>query len=246
MPRLVHIDFQPADWGEFTAPPRDAPGAVDEALSDLPLAYWRLGDAGEATLDDASGNANHATAVGSGLTPADSLLAWEDDAALAFSGDGSRLDTPIAREPVDGFTLTAWIRIDTAPPSGGAYAIVAQRSGAGTGRTWLGLAGSGAGGDFLTHLGGVAVHSGFTPQLGRAHHVALALDADGTYRWIIDGETRNTGTLTAESADGSLVVGVANDLTSDPFAGILDETAIFSDALSDQRIRSHYHAGVAR
>lgn len=91
MTPIRHIDFEPADWGEFANPPVAWSGYADRVLALNPIAYWRFGETGGGVAVDLVGNAS-GTYVGSVALGQPGVLKHDDDGSAGFNGSDSLVD----------------------------------------------------------------------------------------------------------------------------------------------------------
>ena len=81
----------------------------DRILVDAPLAYWRLGDSGDAAMD-ASGNALDASIEGA-TKGVPGAIFGDDDTAIALDGVDDYVNLPEGfANLATGFTVEMWIR----------------------------------------------------------------------------------------------------------------------------------------
>lgn len=237
---------------------------VAVVVSDSPIGYFRLGDAGPSVADVTG----HATGTASGAVTfgVPGVLVGNPDTAAAFAG-GS-IKTTLLQQNVRQYTLEAWIKTST-NASGAMTVFSSSRTGVDkgfamfVGPVWP-TASAGRVTFALTNNSTVfiGVHSQRTVNDGRWHHVVGVYDTRAVpnrailpdeFSIYIDGilEANNVEayydccqTTVPVSGDptGTLIGGFANPSMN--FSGQIDEAAIYKQALSPERIRAHYRAGL--
>lgn len=223
------------------APPRNAGGYADAVLADNPVAYYRLGDA-----IDATGNTT-ATVAGAPVFGGSSLLPNGDGASMALPNTATD-HIAVSGLPALGpgpWTLETWARFDTDPnyshliaSANWGFAFVVQARGAPGGpyaqfQLQIGASDS-------RHLEATVNHA--VLALGAAYHLVATYDG-ATACIYVDGELAYTGPLpagaTAETAChiGSVWAGAA--------AQAMQEAAIYDKALTAAQVAAHYAAAAA-
>jgi|GEM_PF-2026252 len=203
---------------------------------DLPLAYWRLGEASGSTAADASGNARPGTLAGGMTLSAAGALQLDPDTAITFNGSSGWMDAGNAAAfQLSSGTVECWFK-GAAPGAGTRHAI-------GKANAWALVIKDGEAGAYdygtATFKG-----SGVYVNNGAWHHVALVFDSGVTNgsKIYVDGALAWTGTLTL--VDQTLKLSACrSDGGSDYLAGSLDEVACYASKLSAGRLAAHYSAG---
>lgn len=215
-----------------------------EVLADNPIAYYRLGEASGTTANDASPNNNDGTYVGTVTQGSTGALSPADpNTAVDFNGTG-RVDSVALFDPAaTDFTVEFWIN-NSAATAGDT--IVSQADGTGTGRSWAYGFASGGGYGISSFLAGVDTFSGFgVLSFGTWYHIALVVTDQGAtsdLQWYLNGVAVGGGTgVGIESADGIVKIAAAKD-NSGVVDGVLDEVAIYTSALTAERIEEHYNS----
>jgi len=222
-------------------------------MADTPRAYWRLNEfypAVTAYDEQAAYYGTYATGVFPGrVGPGNS----EPGTAVAFPGTSSaRVDGPTTALSIDvrsAFTVELWVRPNaivtgqtpfakfiTAPSRNGVYIVAIggtnfwnfNRYYAGTATVANSSAGSATTG--WQHL--VETYDGTTAATALRAYVNGQLLASGL----------STGNVVATT--GRVDIGAADDaaIGTIPFAGLIDEVATYTVALSSTRILAHYNA----
>ncbi len=204
----------------------------DEVLIDGPVAWYRLDETAGPTAADSAGG-NHGTATSGGVTfGVPGATSDTGNRAARFSGTGHiSAGDPPALDFGDRFTVEAWARRDNSAAGPQILVIQDLHFSVEFNGNRLTLARPGSG---LLAQSTVPV-----TDTAAFHHLVVTKDgpAVGLY---IDGVNRTGAvanqTLTNSMADLNLGSGAF------PFAGDLDEVAIYSQPLSAARIAAHYAA----
>ena len=210
-------------------------------LADHPVAYWRMDDAAGSTMADASGNANNGRYVGIYSLGQTGAIAGGAVAFDGQSGAASVMNSPSLQ--VNTVTIEAWIkkRTDT---EYGVYVAKNVEPGGGAGSGWFELLNSHHNGRLefrVTSDGAPAILSNTTLALNTWYYVVATYDG-AVAKLYVNGKL-----------DGTLKVTAVPKQTSDPlFIGrrmdglfndaALADVAIYSAALSAERIAAHWQA----
>lgn len=218
-------------------------------LQDSPAAYWRLGETSGTSAADASGHNNPLTYQVSVTLGQPGAVVGDPNRAAQFNGTtsyASRTTAPVAG--TTNWSLEAWIYPTALPQLGvaiyngiddsthGGYGFEIASSTGASGSNIVGILGS----------AGVA-DSGYTlPAANRWYHVVMTRDTS-TIRFYVNGQqTPTTSTKTPATPGAKASVGggltAASSLVA-PFAGVLDEPAMYATALGQGRIVAHYQEG---
>jgi hypothetical protein len=213
-------------------------------LADHPVAYWRMDDTTGSTMIDASGNANNGRYVGAYSLGQPGAIAGGAVAFDGQSGAASVMNSPSLQ--VDTVTIEAWIkkRTDT---EYGVYVAKNVAPGGGAGSGWFQLLNSHHNGQLefrVTSDGAPVVVSNSTLALNSWYYVVATYDG-ATAKLYVNGKLDGTLKVTAvpkQTSDplfiGRRTDGLFNDAT-------LAEVAIYSVALSADRIAAHWQAASA-
>jgi hypothetical protein len=239
----------------FSASDTQASPYSSAVLADSPIVYYRLGEASGATATDSSGNANHGTYNTTASVPngqidysqTGALAPIDTDTAVRFRGDigTSFVDTPVTINPTAAWTIEFWIKPEAVGESKG---IVSQNNGTGTGRSLVYQAYDGSGSYFSSLLGGTDTGwgGGYISSFGTYMHLALVHNGSGGLQWYTNGVPANSGSVTPEAANGTLVVASVKNPSGQAglqfLRGTLDEVAIYTAALTSTDISEHYSA----
>jgi len=226
----------------------------DTVLSDSPEAYWRLGESEGSLATDSSGNGHLATYSGPTLGQPGALHGDADRSVFFDSTDIARADSATLMPNQDSWSVEAWVKV---PATGRFMAVVSWYPG---GHLW-GHNGS----YFLTiteqglpsydvrdvHNNIVRV-TGSTPITDSSwHHLVGVLDRQQfKIRLYVDGKE--------VASAPAIALGVVYDPSGIPvnlggqyrywdspwpFAGMMDEVALYRGALSAERVLFHYEVG---
>ncbi len=204
--------------------------------------YWPLDESGGAPYNDVVGGAD-ATCSGcpaptSGIVSGALEFETSDEVSIAAE---SSLDWSAN----DDFTIEFWCR----PSAIGIAQALIGRQGNGAFDAWsIRLNESGAP---VLHLQDVGqsfdLVSPVTLTSGAWNHVAATRDgASGSTSIYVNGSTAATGAISFSSGFTSshpLTLGYLETASSGPFAGTLDEVALYDSALSSTAIAAHEFAG---
>jgi len=231
--------------GGATAPsPAAARTYSATVLADHPVAYWRMDDATGSTMADASGNANNGRYVGAYTLGQPSAIAGGAVAFDGQSGAATVVNSPSLQ--VNMVTIEAWIkkRTDT---EYGVYVAKNVAPGGGAGSGWFQLLNSHHNGQLefrVTSDGAPVVVSNSTLALNTWYYVVATYDG-ATAKLYVNGKLDGTLKVTAvpkQTSDplfiGRRTDGLFNDAT-------LADVAIYSVALSAERIAAHWQAASA-
>lgn len=223
----------------------------DEVMADTPIAYWRLGDAAGTTVADSSGHALDLAVhppVTFGQTGA---LFCDPDKAMKFvNADGGWLghERTTALEPTAAMSFELWM-LQTGAPSNyekplwyGDASVVPwgswglQRDATSPGKFAFLVATNGST-NWLTTLA--------IKQKDTWYHVVATYDgtAQKVYvNGVLDVQNPATGAISYPGDAYGVAVGACYGQCS-VFTGSIDEVAIYSKALTSDRIAAHYAAG---
>ncbi len=220
-------------------------------LSDTPYSYWRLGEAvGATTAADVKGhNALTYSAGGVTLNQPGAILG-DPNSAATFNGS-----TGVATAAVAGMTATsnwsveAWVNPSNLNQAGTmVYNGVSGTNGYGFGMsspTSLTTAGS----ELTGIVNGTIADSGYGfPSPNTWYHVVMTRDTS-TIRFYVNGTATSRTSATAPAAIGArFSLGAGINSTSQvvrPYAGGIDEAAVYTVQLSAGRIAAHFQDGAA-
>ena len=219
-------------------------------VKDAPIAYWRLGEgSGTAARDDGSGSAATGTYT-AGYTLAQAAGIPDPDYCVSLNGTTGfvALGTPAKLDLTGAWTLEGWW-----DPNGGSVVskgLVGRLQVAGGDVNFF--LGTGLNGANTSRLQGgfraggawkVAVDSVNLPASSGAQHCVITWDGT-TLKLYRNGAQVGTATpgVADASAGGAYVIG-KDPSAANFLAGLVDEVAIYSTALSATRVLEHYLAG---
>jgi hypothetical protein len=223
---------------------------VSTVTGDNPVAYWRLGEA--ANTDPAAdeiaptvdGSYTSGISVGlqgiPGAAP-NTSVGFDNSSNVRFP-DNDKFDFGTG-----DFSIEAWAKTpDTDQPD----RIIAKDDGAG----WQIRIESRDGradtnkGLFFIRGGGAETSVVSTSDVNddQWHHLVTVRES-GELTLYVDGVPEVTGVAFANSADSAndLFIGTFNNASGNAaFAGLIDETALYTHALSPTQVAAHYAAGI--
>jgi hypothetical protein len=222
---------------------------AQQVMTDTPLAYYRLDDAG-AKMYDATNNRINGS-YGSAVTKrATGLLSNSTDTSATFPG-GSWSANSIATVPQNtllqptAVSIEAWVK-ETAANSGGTVDLVSYGPQAGQAYA-LQISASNSFVFALSSSGtpsSVSLTGSATLSAGTIYHVVGTFDGT-TARLYVNGTQNATTSATGNvSYSGistyGLALGATQSTTRSVFNGTLDEVAVYDHALTAGHISSHY------
>ena len=218
-------------------------GPTQQVLTDHPLGFWRLGDpAGSGSAADASGN-GLAGAVDPGVTLGQPGAIGGDTAAT-FPGSGPAIVVPASAvlDLANAVSVEAWVRPTLSGQNGGIFEKTVN--GWVNSQYMLFLEAGVAKFRVRTTSGALLPVDGPTLALNAWSHVVGTFDGSAL-RLYVNGALVATSAAAGPLSSGSgpsFVGRLGQNLY--PFQGSLDEVAVFSGALSADRVRAHYLGGV--
>lgn len=212
-------------------------------LSNLPVAYWRLGEHSGTSAADASGNARAGaySGVALGLPGA---IAGDSDTSALFGASGASVAAPVL-PLMSNWTVEAWV-YPTAAQTGTPYIVCDRFSVSGINFGLVVNLSAGTCAASALYYNGSIINTGQTElSLNAWTHVAGTYDGSNL-RLYVNGSLSQALASTTAPASG----GVATDIgirksPGDTFLGLIDEVAVYNSALSASRILAHYSAAFA-
>ncbi len=235
-----------------TLPASTADPYASAVISDAPVAYYRLDDAGGTLLDATTNHLNGS--YGSAVTHhAPGLLQSNTDPGAGFPG-GTYTANSIASVPANpllqpaGASLEAWVSEPSATSS--ENDIIAYGQGQ-VGGVVYSLRISSANkfyARFVTPSGPINLTGATVLVPGTAYHAVATYDGTTANLYVngsLEATAAGAGSLSYAGANGyGLGIGDSQASTVLPvFNGTIDEVAIYPSALSAARVAAHYGAG---
>ncbi|MCZ2337360.1 MAG: LamG domain-containing protein, partial [Chitinophagales bacterium] len=200
-----------------------------------PKGFWKFDEGSGFSAFDSSGNNN--TGI---LTNMDTTSDWvtgKVGKALDFDGTNDYIATSLTsiNPASSAFTASAWVKFNSTSAQ---QTIIQQRDGSGTGRNLIAFDSSTCGNNkFYSFLGGSCTSTNSTYIDNVWYHVTVTWDLT-TLKIYINGNLENSGTPTAESANGEIIIGIGKDLSSSPMNGLIDHVKIYDYVRTPEQI--HY------
>jgi RHS repeat-associated protein len=207
---------------------------ADGATNGL-VAYYPLDERTVTTATDVKGGLNATFSGAYRLAQAGGVD--ENRTAVAFDGvSGTASRSANVSAATNNFSLEAWFRRDAA----GTNQVIVHNGTSGTG--WgLGLDASGNLAARFETTGWLS--TGVSPSIGVWHHAVVVRNA-GTTTIYLDGTAYTPSNATAApSAPGAGFSIGRQAAGSRPFAGSVDEVAVYTTALAAGAVSSHWTAG---
>lgn len=228
----------------FSGTPRLVTGSKNASFSyrtqvenDLPISYWRLGEASGTTAVDATG-ASDGTYSGGFVLGATGALAHDLDPGVDMNGTDGTVSIPrlSAHDLATAVTLEAWCKPDSLSGTrfivnnGSSYSLYID-----SGSIVFGIR-TAAG---LSTVQSSAVTTGTWQHfVGTYDGASLTLYGSGTSLASLP----LSGAIVASTT--ALNIGASDDVPTAPFDGAIDEVAIYGTALSPTRILAHHQSGL--
>ncbi|WP_116449772.1 PKD domain-containing protein [Blastococcus litoris] len=248
---LGNVVSTPWTTVEVGAPGTGGVSYADNVLLDGAQNHWRLGEASGTVAEDSAGTSDLAVR-GSTLTPGRAgAISGDPDTAIQFYGQSNNgtprgfLATTTAIPGPNEFTIEAWFQ--TTSRTGGKIIGFGNRTtGNSTGydrHVYMDASGRVL---FGVYPGQERiVNSTATFNDGKWHHVAASLSPSGMALYV-DGVLvgSRTDTTVAQAYTGYWRVGGDSSWSGNAyFTGLIDEPAVYPQALPADRVRAHYTLG---
>jgi Concanavalin A-like lectin/glucanases superfamily len=216
-------------------------------LADSPIRYHRLGESSGASAIDAGSQLQNGTITSVSYGTA-GLLVADSDTAMTFNGTSSYITLPATGLPTGAasWTMECWITTpNPLPTSLGTVMMMMGHETTGNGATLFLDAASG-GKITVDAWSSTAVAWSTLPGVSTTYHVVATYDGT-TLSLYVNGSLVNSATasfsLTYPDGAGG-AIGATSGVTQDSrYAGVIDEVAIYSTALSATQVAAHYTAG---
>lgn len=205
------------------------------ALTDNLVSYWKL--------NESSGNAVDSVGSNTGTSTGVTYSTGKINNGAVYNGSAFHTLTPsLLPTGNSSFTHSIWVKITTAPGIGVPYAFI--YNGNTTSKASVSLQYVNSGGTTILYGGAFAANISYNTTLTTDtwYHVAQTYDGTTNLLYL-------NGTQVASGALSSLTVGTNNAYLgqdiggSSKLIGMLDETGVWSRALSPNEIQSLYRAG---
>lgn len=255
---LIRYEQWPTEEMEVSAEALDGtlvdPNATYKSvvLADSPVAYYRLGENSGTTAADETGN-HDGTYVGTVTLGADALIT-DEDTAVGFNGSDSYISTDWSGILSGPFTIEFWVKtIDTDPDTHGIVSWGDSTSDGSKAHCRINSDNTnGVVGAARFEVGGGYYIGSIMIADDLPHHVVVVsdgADVDNTAVYI-DGEIDSASGVNPQAmsinAGADVAIGRRTQISDNEyFSGVLDEIAIYSYALSAERVAAHYNQGVA-
>jgi uncharacterized delta-60 repeat protein len=232
----------------------DPGGVYSESILDLnPLSYWRLGESSGTTAVDLGSAGNNGTYQGTTLGTTGSLVN-DTNTSVDFSGAGRYVDVGSFNIAGTGLTLMGWINPDDFEES--ESRIISKANGHGSSQhNWM-LSTIKSGDEY--HLRFRLKAGGTTETLAASSgalsagqwQLATATYDEATGKMAIYLNGKEVGSMihtvggAITNSANNVYIGANPDDVYRPFDGLIDEVAIFENALSATQIEMLYSQGV--
>jgi hypothetical protein len=226
-------------------------------IADNPVAYWRLGEgSGPSALD--SWGLHNGSYTGKETFGRPGALVGDPNTSVDFSGDGSSLvkvpyssDLNGGLDPNGSWTVECWVNLDlTAAAEGFAVPVAsvdltANRSGYFfllQPDGWQLRLGNTSG--YLPGWNGAAGSVGGTPQTNTWYHLVGAYDgAAGNGFVYVNGVQVKSAAVSGLAQNSAATFNIGDRGDGAPWAGRIDEVAVYTGVLSPARVAAHFYAG---
>lgn len=212
----------------------------DAVLADAPAAYWPLDETTGTVANDASGNGNHGTYVGS---PALGSATVEGRTCPDFDGADDYVACPAIALPTTGFSLEVVGRMDSyvnegtilgeRMVDGRSFAAIGTHIGGEGAHGTLSAGGYYGGGNWVTIVDG-------TWTAGAVHHGVLTHDGT-TMRLYVDGVMVGSRAATVLASSNGWDIGAGHSRTTF-WNGPIAAAALYPTVLSAERVATHHDA----
>lgn len=233
--------------GQFVVVDMEAWDAVDHdydgvVTGDSPAGYWRLGEGSGTTANDETSNNHDGTYEGDPTLGTSGLLADDSNTAITLDGTGDRVRIPDdAAWDSDTLTLEAWVTT-----SANVLQQIVTRDGD-TDRVWQFRMDADGKVRVVFFISGSPIEVVGTSAINDSgtHHVVATYDG-ADIRVYVDGTEENSSAQTGALDDGAndILIGARErNGPTEHWTGVMDEVAIFGDALTSAEVQQHYNAG---
>ena len=223
---------------------------ADEVLADAPQVFLQLDESSGTTASDTSGNSRNGTYEGTYTLAATSLI--RDGGAALDVNNGGVVVADGAYLDVTSVTVGAWVVADTLTGTDN-LRIIASRYSTGTPISYhWHMSALGSKAFFRAWAGGAArdAMGATTLTTGVVYHVAATWDGS-TARVYLNGALDGSSATSAQTLNtGDIPVRIGRlsnagaGISTYAWDGRVDGFALYGSALSVERIRAHYAAGL--
>lgn len=224
-------------------------GLSDEILADSPYLYWKQDDLSGTVAADSSGNARVGTYVGAPTLAQPSLVSSDNGFSVGFNNTNQWIvSTTILNTPT--VTVECWFEYDgVAPPAGIAWQIAGFMNGESSGvyDKIIGIDENNRA-IFYAFDSGSKITTG-TTVLGAGIYHLVGTANGSTIKIYVNGVLEGTPTVCGNTYGGysNPNIHVAGRATTSGIfslrtAGRRDEFAVYTTAISAERIQVHYLA----
>lgn len=227
---LKHADFEVPGFGEFSQPPIAVPAYAEAVMSLNPIAYWRLGEQAGTTLSDQTG-AHDLTVSGTHTLGQAGAVATDNDSAVLFNaGTAISADAVLPTTAGAALSLVFWLR--SSDPVQNDKPFMGQYLAGQPGRTLLTLLANGTV-RYITVGDSSFITNATVSTDWRMLVYTRASDATGS--WYVDGQLdKQSASHDEPILDTPFGLGKLTSAVPDV---LLDEVAVFDNALSHEQIR---------
>jgi hypothetical protein len=227
-------------------------------IADNPVAYWRLGEASGPTALDSWG-LHDGTYSGKETFGRSGAIVYDSNTSVDFAGDGASLvRAPYSSalngglDPNGSWTVEGWVNLDIDAASQGFSVPIASVNAVGSDRSgyffliqpdgWQLRLGNTSG--YISGWNGGAGSFGGTPQTGTWYHLVAAFDGAALNGYVyINGVQVKSAAVSGFEQNPTATFNIGDRGDGAPFAGRIDEVAVYSGVLSAARVAAHYYAG---
>jgi hypothetical protein len=232
-------------------------GYAAAVIADSPVGYWRLAEAAGPTALDSWGT-NDGTYFGTETFGLPGALVHDPNPSVDFSGDGSSLvRVPFSPgfngglDPNGSWTVECWVWPDLNAASEGfavpvasvdlnanrsGYFFLEQPNG------WQLRLGNSSG--YIANWNGAAGSFGGVPQANTWYHLVGEYDGStGNGLAFVNGVQVKSASAAGLANNAAATFNIGDRGDGAPFAGRVDEVAVYSGVLSASRVQAHYYAG---
>ena len=218
----------------------------DVVLADGPQAYWRLGETSGTTAADAAGTSTATYTNSPGLNKP-GAVAGDADRSVTFDGTNDYAITAGTLPwNLGAYSYETWIKgTDYSVPFSNNQSVMSDQNGQ-SGRYFYFFGNQFIFGVYDNGVGYKSVAAP-TPSVNAWHHVVGTWDGDKTLTLYVDGV--QAGQFVSSTTIVPVATTARYNLGRHPagtnyFNGSLDETAVYTKALTADQVKLHYEAGL--